>query len=128
MTYVKDSKGYALSDTGIQISNAASSPATSNIIVRDCNIMSGVNGILLTSLNDASNLNIYNNVIHDCGYENEGVSRNGGIGIANCGDGITIQNNNIIGTCVAVINVNSAVSGTHKVTVANNNIMNGKTG
>ncbi len=60
--------------------------------------------------------------------ENEGVTRNGGIGITNCGNGITIQNNDITGSYVAGINVDSAVSGTRTVTVANNNIMNGKTG
>ena len=90
--------------------------------------MSGVNGVWFTSLNDASNVNFYNNVIHDSGYENEGVTRNGGIGINNCGNGITIRNNDIIGSYVAGINVNSAVSGTRKVTILNNNIMNGKTG
>jgi PKD repeat protein len=127
-TYIKDSMGYAVSDLGIQICNIASSPATLNIIVHDCNIMSGVNGILLDSLNDGSNVNLYNNVIHDSGYEHEAVSRNGGIGITRCGNGITIQNNDITGSDVAGINVNSAISGTHKVTVANNDIMNGKTG
>ena len=127
-TYVKDSKGYAVSDTGMQICNAASSPATSNIIIRDCNIMSGVNGILFDSLNDASNVNCYDNFIHDSGYENEGVSQNGCIGITHCGNGITIQNNDITGSYVAGINVNSASSNTCTVTVVNNNIMNGKTG
>jgi PKD repeat protein len=127
-TYVKDSKGYAVSDLGVQIANSDSSPSTSNIIIRDCNIMSGVNGVLFDSLNDASNVNCYDNVIHDSGYENEGVSRNGGIGITHCGNGITIQNNDITGSYVAGINVNSAISGTHTVTVSNNNIMNGKTG
>jgi hypothetical protein len=127
-TYSKDWKGYAYSDTGIQIDNAASSPATSNIIVRNCDIMSGVNGIWLVGLNDGSNVNIYNNVIHDSGYENEGVSRSGSIGITNCGNGITIQNNDFIGSYVAGININSAASGTRTVTVANNNIMKGRTG
>lgn len=127
-TYSKDKKGYALSDTGIQISNAVSSPSTSKITIHDCNIMSGVNGIWLTSLNDASNINLYNNIIHDSGYESEGVTRNGGLAINGCGNGITIKNNDIIGSYVAGINVNSAVSGTHTVTVTNNNIMNGNTG
>jgi PKD repeat protein len=127
-TYVKDSKGYALSDAGVQICDSVSSPATSNIIIRDCSIMSGVNGVWLADLKDASNVNIYNNVVHDSGYENEGVSRNGGIGISGCGNGITIQNNNITSSYVAGININSAVPGTHTVTVANNNIMNGQTG
>jgi hypothetical protein len=127
-TYVKDSKAYAMSDAGIQLYNEASSPNTSNITVRDCNIMSGVNGVWFTSLNDASNVTFYNNVIHDSGYENEGVSRNGGIGITNCGNGITIQNNDIIGSYVAGINVDRKVSGVRTVKVANNNIINGKTG
>ena len=126
-TYVKDSKGYAVSDVGVQIANSASSPSTSNIIIRDCNIMSGVNGVLFDSLNDASNVNCYDNVIHDSGYENEGVTRNGGIGISNCGNGITIQNNDITGSYVAGINVNTAISDTHTVAVKNNNIMYGKT-
>ena len=127
-TYPKDSKGYALSDVGIQIGNAVSSPATSNIVIRDCNIMSGVNGVWFAGLNDGSNINLYNNVIYDSGYEKEGVTRNGGIAISGCGNGITIQNNDITGSYVAGINVNSAVSGTRTVTVANNNIMKGKTG
>ena len=127
-TYAKDSKGYALSDAGIQLSDAAASPATSNIVIRDCNIMSGVNGVSFIGLKDGSNVNLYNNVIHDSGYENEGVTRNGGIGITSCGNGITIQNNGITGSYVAGINVNSAVSGTRTVTVVNNDIMNGKTG
>ena len=127
-TYSKDKKGYALSDTGIQIINAVSSPSTSKITIHDCNIMSGVNGIWLTSLNDASNVNIYNNIIHDSGYESEAVTRNGGLAINGCGNGITVKNNDITGSYVAGINVNSAVSGTHTVTVTNNNIMNGKTG
>lgn len=127
-TYGKDSKGYAMSDVGIQLCNPASSPATSNIIIRDCNIMSGVNGVLFDSLNDASNVNFYDNVIHNSGYESESVTRNGGIAITECGNGITIQNNNITGSYVAGINVNSAVLGTCTLTVENNNIMNGKTG
>ncbi len=127
-TYVKDSKGYAVSDAGIQLYNEASSPNTSNITVRDCDIMSGVNGIFLVSLNDKSNVRLYNNVIHDSGYENEGVNRNGGIGITNCGNGIIIRNNDIIGSYVAGINVDSKVSGTPSVRVTDNNIMNGKTG
>ncbi len=127
-TYAKNSRGYALSDAGIQVCNAASSPVTSNIIICGCNIMSGVNGVWFAGLNDGSNVNLYNNVICDSGYENEGVTRNGGIGISGCGNGITIQNNDITGSYVAGINVNSAVSGTRTVTVANNNIMKGKTG
>ena len=127
-TYAKDSKGYALSDAGIQICNAASSPSTSKITIHDCNIMSGVNGILVDSLNDASNVNLYNNIIHDSGYESEAVTKNGGLAITRCGNGITIKNNNITGSYVAGINVNSAVSGTRTVTITNNNIMNGKTG
>ena len=127
-TYVKDSKGYAESDIGIYVVNAASSPATSNIIIHDCNIMSGVNGVLLDCLKDGSNVNFYNNVIHDSGYENEAVSRNGGIGITNCGNGVMIQNNDNTGSYVAGINVNQALSGTRTVTVSNNNIMDGKTG
>lgn len=126
--YVKDSKGYAMSDAGIQLYNEASSPNTSNITVRDCNIMSGVNGIFLVNLNDKSNVKLYNNVIHDSGYENEGVSRNGGIGITNCGNGITIRNNDITGSYVAGINVDSKASGIHTIKVENNNIMNGKSG
>ena len=90
--------------------------------------MSGVNGVLFDCLKDGSNVNLINNVIHDSGFENEGVTRNGGIGITNCGNGITIQNNDITGSDVAGINVNTAISGTHTVTVANNNIINGKTG
>jgi hypothetical protein len=90
--------------------------------------MSGVNGVWFAGLNDGSNINLYNNIICDSGYENEGVTRNGGIGISGCGNGITIQNNDITGSYVAGINVNSAVSGTRTVTVANNNIMKGKTG
>ena len=127
-TYVKNRQGYAYSDNGIQIGNVASSLPTKNIVVKNCNIMSGVDGIQLDDLNDGSNVNIYSNVIHDSGYENEGVTRNGGIGITNCGNGITIQNNDITGSYVAGINVNSAASGTRTLTVANNNIMNGKTG
>ena len=127
-TYVKNRQGYAYSDNGIQIGNVASSLPTKNIVVKNCKIMSGVDGIQLDDLNDGSNVNIYSNVIHDSGYENEGVTRNGGIGITNCGNGITIQNNDITGSYVAGINVNSAASGTRTLTVANNNIMNGKTG
>jgi hypothetical protein len=127
-TYPKDSKGYALSDAGIQVCNAASSPVTSNIIIYDCNIMSGVNGVWFAGLNDASNINLYNNVIHDSGYESEGITRNGGITVSGCGSGVTIQNNDIIGSYVAGINVDSADSGTSSVIVANNNIMRGKTG
>jgi hypothetical protein len=128
-TYVKNSKGYAVTDIGIQICNApSSSPVTSNIVVRNCNIMSGVNGILLDGITGASNVKLYNNVIHDSGYENEGVSRNGGIGIINCGNGITIQNNDITGSYAAGIIANSAASGVQTVTISNNNIMNGKTG
>jgi hypothetical protein len=97
-TYIKDSKGNAVSDSGIQICDTASSPGTSNIVIRNCNIMSGVNGVWLHGLEDESNVNIYNNVIHDCGYVNEGVSRNGGIAITNCGDGITMQDNDITGS------------------------------
>ena len=127
-TYSKDKQGYALSDTGIQIGNAASSPSTSKITIHDCDIMSGVNGIWLNNLNDASNVTIYNNIIHDSGYESVDVTRNGGFAINKCGNGITIKNNNITGSYIAGINVNSAVSGTHKVTITSNNIMNGKTG
>jgi hypothetical protein len=127
-TYLKDSKGYAVSDTGIYICNIAPSPATSNIIIRGCKIMSGVNGVLFYNLNDASDVNLDDNIIHDNGYEFEGVSRNGGIGIANCGNGIIIQKNDITGSYVAGINVCSALSGIHTVTVSNNNLMDGKTG
>ena len=127
-TYVKNSKGYAVSDVGIQISDSSSSPVSSNIVIRNCNIMSGVDGIQLDGLSDGSNVKIYNNVIHDSGYENEGVSRNGGIGITNCGNGITIMNNDITGSYVAGVNANCAVSGVQTVTIVNNNIMNGKTG
>ncbi|MDQ1251915.1 MAG: hypothetical protein QG646_1026 [Euryarchaeota archaeon] len=126
-TYVKNSKGYAVSDVGIQISDSSSSPVSSNIVIRNCNIMSGVDGIQLDGLSDGSNVKIYNNVIHDSGYENEGVSRNGGIGITNCGNGITIMNNDITGSYVAGVNANCAVSGVQTVTIVNNNIMNGKT-
>jgi hypothetical protein len=90
--------------------------------------MSGVNGVWLSGLNDASNINLYNNVIHDSGYESEGITRNGGITVSGCGSGVTIQNNDIIGSYVAGINVDSADSGTSSVIVANNNIMRGKTG
>jgi PKD repeat protein len=83
---------------------------------------------LFDCLKDGSNVNFYNNIIHDSGFENEGVTRNGGIGITSCGNGITIQNNDISGSDIAGINVNTAISGTHTVTVANNNIINGKTG
>jgi len=127
-TYAKDPKGYAMSDIGIYVCNAVSSPTTSNIIIRNCNVMSGVNGVLFDCLKDGSNVNFYNNIIHDSGFENEGVTRNGGIGITSCGNGITIQNNDISGSDIAGINVNTAISGTHTVTVANNNIMNCKTG
>jgi hypothetical protein len=98
-TYPKDLKGYAVSDAGIYVYNAVSSPTTSNIIIRNCDIMSGVNGVWFNCLKAGSNVNLCNNVIHDSGYENEGVKRNGGIGITNCGKGITIQNNQII-NCV----------------------------
>ncbi len=127
-TYVKNRQGYAYSDNGIQIANVASSLPTKNIVVKNCNIMSGVDGIQLDDLNDGSNVNIYSNVIHDSGYENEGVTRNGGIAITRCGNGITISNNDIIGSYVAGININSAVSGTRTVTISNNNIKNGKSG
>jgi hypothetical protein len=130
-TFPKNSKSVASADIGIYVANAAyaaSSPATSNITIRNCNIMSGVNGVLFDCLKDGSNVKFYNNVIHDSGYENQEVSRNGGIGIQNCGNGITIRNNDITGSYVAGINVNSAISGTHTVPVSNNNIMNGKTG
>jgi hypothetical protein len=126
--YPKDSKGYAFSDIGIYVVNSNSLPGTSNIIVRNCKVMSGVNGVLFDCLNDGSNVNFYNNIIHDSGYENEGVSRNGGIGISYSGNGIMIKNNDNTGSYVAGINVNSAISGTHTITVANNNIINGKTG
>ena len=111
-TYIKNSKGYAVSDAGIQICNTASWSDTSNIIIRNCNIMSGVNGIWLDRLKDGSNVNLYNNVIRDSGYENEGVSRNGGIAITNCGNGITIMNNDITGSYAPRIYVDR-VSGTH---------------
>jgi hypothetical protein len=127
-TYSKDARGYAYSDAGVQVCNAASYPNTSNITIRDCNIMSGVDGVWLCNLNAASGVKLYNNVIHDSGFDNEGVTRNGGLAISGCEDGITIQNNNITGSYVAGINVDSADSGTCTVTVANNNIMNGKTG
>jgi hypothetical protein len=81
--------------------------------------MSGVNGVWLHGLDDKSNVNIYNNVIHDCGYVNEGVSRNGGIAITNCGSGITIENNDIIGSYSPGI----YVSGTSILTNVNNNII-----
>jgi hypothetical protein len=126
--YPKDSKGYAMSDLGIYVCNADPSPATSNINIHNCNIMSGVNGILFDCLKDNCNVNFYNNVIHDSGYESEAVSRNGGICFTNCGNGITIRNNDITGYYVAGINVNSAIKGVHTVTVANNNIINGKSG
>jgi hypothetical protein len=127
-TYTKNRQGYAMSDNGIQIGNIASSESTKNIIVRNCNIMSGVDGIQLDGLTDGSNINIYGNVIHDCGYESEGVTRNGGIAITRCGNGITISNNDIVGSYVAGININSAISGTRTVTISYNNIMNGKDG
>lgn len=127
-TYPKNKNGYALSDTGIQVGNAASSPSTSKITIHDCDIISGVNGIWLDNLNDKSNVTLFNNVIHDSGYESEDVTRNGGLAITKCGNGITIDNNDITGSYVAGINVNSALSGTRIVTVTNNNIMNGKTG
>jgi len=111
-TYIKNSNGYAVSDAGIQICNTASWSDTSNIIIRNCNIMSGVNGVWLDRLKDGSNVNLYNNVIRDSGYENEGVSRNGGIAITNCGNGITIQNNDIIGSYAPRIYVDR-ISGTH---------------
>jgi hypothetical protein len=127
-TYTKDSRGYAVSDNGVQIGNVASSALTKNIVVKNCKIMSGVDGIHLDSLNDGSNISIDSNVIHDCGYENEKVSRNGGIAISRCGNGITIRKNTISGYYVAGINIDSAISGVHYVTVSNNNIINGKSG
>ena len=57
-TYSKNSRGYALADNGIQIGNVASSSPTKNIIIKNCNIMSGVDGIQLDGLNDGSNVNI----------------------------------------------------------------------
>ena len=127
-TYTKDSRGYAVSDNGVQIGNVASSALTKNIVVKNCKIMSGVDGIHLDSLNDGSNISIDSNVIHDCGYENEKVSRNGGIAISRCGNGITIRKNTISGYYVAGINIDSAISGVHYVTISNNNIINGKSG
>lgn len=127
-TYPKNSKGCTISDRGVLISNIASSALTKNIIVRNCNIMSGVNGIQLDSLNDGSNVNINGNIIHDCGYEHESVTRNGGIAISSCGNGITISKNEIIGSYVAGININSAVPGIRYVNISLNKIMNGKTG
>jgi hypothetical protein len=127
-TYPRNKKGYAVSDIGVYVANSDSSPATSNIVVHNCNIMSGVDGVLFDCLNDNSKVNFYNNAIHDSGYEHEAVSRNGGLGITKCGNGITIQNNDITRSDVAGINVDSAIKGTRTVTVANNDIMNGKTG
>ena len=126
--YPKDSYGFAYDDNGIQICDSTTSSPTKNIIVKNCNIKGGVNGIYIGEMSDGCNVNICNNAIRDSGYENEAVTRNGGIGITHPGNGITIQNNDVIGSYVAGINVNSAASGTRTVTVANNNIMNGKTG
>ncbi len=125
-TYSKNSRGCAVSDNGIQIGNVASTAPTKNIVVQNCDIVSGVGGIQLDGLNDGSNVKIINNKIHDSGYENEKVTRNGGISITRCGNGITISNNDIIGSYIAGININSAISGTHTVTISNNNIKNGK--
>jgi PKD repeat protein len=126
-SYPKDSLGNGYDDNGIQISNAESTN-TSNIIIKNCAIKGGVNGIFLADLNDNCIVNIYKNTIHDSGYENEAVTRNGGIGITKCGNGITIQYNSITGSYNAGINVDSAASGNSKVTVSNNDIINGKTG
>jgi hypothetical protein len=126
-TLSKNSRGYAVSDSGIQIGNAASTAFTKNIVVKNCNIISGVNGIHLDSIvNDGSNISINNNAIHDCGYENEGVSRNGGIAISRCGNGTTISNNTISGYYIAGINIDSALSGIHYVTISYNKILNTK--
>lgn len=126
--YPKDKYGFAYDDNAIQIADGTTSSLTKNIIVRNCNIKGGVNGIYLAKMSKDCNVNIYNNVIYESGYENEGVTRNGGIGLASPGNGITIQNNNISSSYVAGINVDSAASGNHTVTVKNNNIMKGKNG
>src|SRR5664280_324115 len=124
--YPKDSLGNGYDDNGIQIANSDSTN-TSNVIIKNCTIKGGVNAILLEYLNDNCIVNIYKNTIHDSGYENEAVTRNGGIGITGCGNGITIQYNSITGSYTAGINVYSSVS-SKLVTVANNDVMNGKTG
>jgi hypothetical protein len=126
--YPKDSYRLAYDDNAIQIGDGTTSSLTTNIIVKNCNIKGGVNGIYIGELSDGCNINIYDNTIHESGYEKEAVTRNGGIGITHPRNGITIQNNDIIGTYVAGINVNSEASGAHTVTVANNNIKNSKTG
>ena len=40
---------------------------------------------------DSQKVDIYNNTIHNCGYVDENVTRNGGIAISNWSDGITIR-------------------------------------
>lgn len=126
--YPKDKYGFAYDDNAIQIGDGTTSSLTKNIIVRNCSVKGGVNGIYVGEMSNGCNVNVYNNAIHDSGYENEGVTRNGGIGITHPGNGIIIQNNDINNSYVAGINVDSAASGTHTVTIKNNNIMNGKSG
>jgi PKD repeat protein len=125
--YKTNSYGLGVDDNAIQICNADNTN-TSNIIIKNCTIKGGVNAILLNSLNDNCNVNIYKNTIYDSGYESEGVNRNGGIGINASGNGIIIQSNDIKGSYSAGINVDSAVSGKRTLTVTDNDIMNGKTG
>lgn len=125
-TYSKNSRGCAVSDNGIQIANVASTLPTKNIVVQNCDIVSGVNGIQLDVLNDGSNVKIINNNIHDSGYESEAVTRNGGISITGCGDDITISNNDITNVYNHGINIDKAISGTHTVKISYNNIVNGK--
>jgi hypothetical protein len=130
-TYDKNSYGLTYDDNAIQICQRSSAVADAiqDIIIKNCNIKGGVNAIDLDGLSDGCNVNITNNKIHESGYESEGVTRNGGIGITHCGNGITIQNNDIIGSYFAGINVDSVASGsTRIITVRNNNITNGKTG
>ncbi len=124
--YPKDSLGNGYDDNGIQISNSDNTN-TSNVTIKNCTIKGGVNAIFLALLNDNCNINIRNNKIHDSGYENEAITRNGGIGITGCGNGITIQYNSITSSYNAGINVDSSISG-KLVTAANNDIMNGQTG
>jgi hypothetical protein len=109
-TYSKNSYGLCYSDNAIQLSDISSSEVCQNITIKNCTIKGGVNGIDLDSLHDGCNVNIYNNTITGSGYESEGVTRNGGIGITFCGNGITIMNNIITGSYYAGINIDSAAS------------------
>jgi hypothetical protein len=122
------------SDNGIQISNNGNTnkykTPTNIIIIKNCDIKSGVCGIHLDGMNksDSQKVDIYNNTIHNCGYVDENVTRNGGIAISNWSDGITIRNNIITGCCSAGINVDSAMTGSHTMKAIYNNITYGVSG